>query len=207
MDSINSYPKHTPTMNPANPVDTGWNVAVRHLATKTCPRGWDEFPTFAEAPTTLADLTAYAHKHGRLGIATEDSDGTIFDCADTNVHLRAWHDSVHFRYQLAFNVAGEAAAVYVQAAQVYRVYGVNEKSIKWVQLLLADILGLVLHNKMTGKYPKNKRAGTVNAAARWRSVAESLGLAMTVTAARGGDGMAFELTALDMAKADWGSPL
>lgn len=197
MDSINSYPKHTPTINPANPVDIGWNVATRHIAMKTNPSGWDEVATFEAAPTTLLDMTAYANKHGRLCVATEDSDGTIYDCADTNVHLRAWHDSVHFRYQLAFNVAGEAAAVYVQAAQVYRVYGVSEQSKRWVALLLSDILGLVLHHKQTGKYPKNKRAGTVNGAKRWVHVAEQLTACV---------GAAHEGLALDMAKADWGDP-
>lgn len=183
--------------NPANPVDLEWNVAVRHLANKTCPQGWDEFATFAEAPTTLAELTAYANKHGRLGIATEDSEGTIFDCADTNVHLRAWHDSVHFRHQLAFTVAGEAAAVYVQCAQVFRVYGVNDRSRRFAQWLLADILGLVIHHKKTGTYPKNKRAGCINEAPKWKALARRLSELPT--------GIGNEQHALAAAKADWGS--
>jgi len=182
-----------------NPVDQAWNVAVRHIANKVCPSGWDEFATFAEAPTTLAALTAYAQDHGRLCIATEDSDGTIFDCADTNVHLRAWHDSVHFRHQLAFNVAGEAAAVYVQAMQVYYLYGVTDQTIRWVQLLLADILGLVIHVKQTGKYPKNKRAGTVNAAPRWKRCAEDLATVFL------SDPTQHEQVALAYAAENWGS--
>lgn len=192
---------HHAPLNPANPVDPEWNVAVRHIANKVCPSGWDEFPTFAEAPTTLADLTAYANEHGRLGIATEDSEGTIFDCADTNVHLRAWHDSVHYRYKLAFNVAGEAAAVYVQCAHVFRVYGVNPRSIRFAQWLLADILGLVIHHKQTGKYPKNKRAGTVNAAPRWKALATRLAFSIDYA----NMGLDVEACALDAAKADWGS--
>lgn len=187
---------HAP-VNGANPVDPGWNVAVRHIANKVCPSGWDEVATFAEAPTTLETMTAYAKEHGRLCVATEDSDGTIFDCADTNVHLRAWHDSVHFRHQLAFTVAGEAAAVYVQAAQVYRLYGYSEMTVRWVQLLLADILGLVIHHKMTGKYPKNKRNGCVNAARQWKNVAEQIGQACS--------GEFHERRALYLAQENWGS--
>lgn len=187
---------HAP-LNPANPVDQGWNVAVRHMATRTCPSGWDEVATFEAAPTTLQAMTEYAKRAGRLCVATEDSDGTIFDCADTNVHLRAWHDSVHFRHQLAFTVAGEAAAVYVQAAQVYRVFGVSEKTVRWVQLLLADILGLVLHVKKTGKYPANKRSGTVNEAKHWSFVARQIGAKCS--------GLDHEAAALAMAKAEWGS--
>jgi hypothetical protein len=197
MDSINALPKHTPTMNPANPVDIGYNVAVRHMAQRLLPAGWDEVAKFEDAPTTLQGITEYATRNGRLCIATEESDGTIFDCADTNVHLRAWHDSVHFRHQTAFNVAGEAATVYVQVAQLYRVFGFNEKTVRWASLLLADILGLVLHVKQTGKYPKNKRAGTVNAAPKWKRVA--IQIAETCNA------LACEPAALELSKAEWGN--
>lgn len=178
------------------PVDAGWNVAVKHMARITLPGGWDEFETFAESPYTLKSLTEYANAHGRLAVAKEDSDGTIFACADTNVHLRAWHDGVHYRHQLAFNVAGEAAAVYVQAAQVYEIYGVNDRSVAWVQLLLSDILGLVIFNKQSGRYPNNKRAGTVNAAPQWRHLAERIG-----RECRGKD---HEQKALALAKKMWG---
>lgn len=199
MDNVlmNMQPTRIIVTHPANPVDRGWNIAVRHLATVTCPRGWKEYPTFAEAPTTLEELIAHADKYGQLGIATEDSEGTLFDCADTNVHLRAWHDSVHLRHKLSFTVAGEAAAVYVQAAQVYRLYGVNDQAVRWVQLLLADILGLVIYHKQTGKYPKNKRAGTVNAAPKWKQLAQRLGQCT---------GDDHEQAALAMAKLDWGNP-
>lgn len=201
MDSINSYPKHTPTFNKASPLDPAWNVAVRHMANRTCPSGWDEVPTFAEAPTTLYDLTLYAQTNGRLCVATEDSDGTIFDCADTNVHLRAWHDSIHFRHQIAFTVAGEAAATYAQVGQLYTVYGYNDKTVRWASLLLSDILGLVIHRKQAGKYPKNKRAGTINGAKRWLHIAHQIGVLTGDTA----DGRSREQIALSMAKADWGN--
>jgi len=187
--------EHAPIKVP-NPVDQAYNVAVRHIAGICNPNGWDEFSTFAEAPTTLAELTAYANEHGRLGIATEDSDGTIFDCADTNVHLRAWHDSVHLRHQLGFTVAGEAAAVYVQVAQVYHLYGFNEQTVRWAQLLLADILGLVINFKKTGRYPMNKRNGCVNEAKRWKYVAEQIW--------RYAQGKYHESGALAYAKSEWG---
>lgn len=196
MDSINAYPKHMPTQRKFNPVDIGWNVAVRTIANKVCPSGWDEVATFDEAPTTLAQINAYAAAHNRLCIATEDSEGTIFDCADTNVHLRAWHDSVHFRHQIAFTVAGEAAAVYVQAAQVYRVYGHNDRTVRWVSLLLADILGLVINHKQTGRYPKNKRAGTNNASHGWKYLANKIGEECF--------GSTHEQLALAMAAEAWG---
>lgn len=193
-------PTRSVYMQPANPVDAGWNVAVRHIATKVLPSGWDQVEKFDDAPTTLKGITDYANEHGRLCVAREDSEGTIFDCADTNAHLRAWHDSVHFRHQLAFTVAGEAAAVYVQAAQVYYLYGYSEKTVRWVSYLLADILGLVLHVQKTGKYPKNKRAGVVKYCRKWVRVAHIIGKAVSDNLAT------HEQVALDLAREAWGNP-
>lgn len=181
---------------PANPVDLGWNIAVQTLAKKCLPNGYDVVERFEDAPTTLQAVSEYAKAKGRLCVAAEDSDGTIFDCPETNIALRAWHDSVHYRFHLAFTVAGEAAAVYVQAAQVYRVYGVSPKTIRWVQLLLADILGLVIHHKRTGKYPTNKRAGCVNEAKKWKHCAELI--------ADQCRGAGHEQAALRLARENWG---
>ena len=183
-------------VNTANPVDIHLNVAVQTMARKCLPKGYHVVERFEDAPTTLDGITAYAQDFGVLCVASEDSAGTIYDDIGVNVDLRAWHDSIHYRYQFAFNVAGEAAVTYIQVAQMYRVYGYNEKTIKWAQLLLADILGLVIHNKMTGKYPKNKRSGTLNAAPRWRAVAVLIGLACT--------GSDHELKAALLAEAEWG---
>ena len=157
------------------PHDLGLNMAVRTLASITCPNGWDLVPTFEEAPTTLQDVIAYAKEHGRLCIAMEDSDGTIYADEETNWHLRAWHDSIHFRHKLAFTAAGEAAASYVQVAQLYRKYHKThsrEQLVVWGSLILADILGLVHYHQRTGLWPKNKRAGTLKNAPGWATQAE-----------------------------------
>lgn len=159
---------------PTQPLDRGLNCAVRTLATITCPNGWDLVPNFTDAPTTLEDVKAYARKHGRLCIAMEDSEGTIYADAETNWHLRAWHDSVHYRHNIAFNAAGEAAATYVQVAQLYRKYRAThprETLVRWGSLLLADILGLVHYHQRTGLWPKHKAAGTVKNAPLWETQA------------------------------------
>lgn len=189
-------------VNAANPVDAGWNAAVRHIANKCLPAGWDEVEKFEDAPTTLQAVLDYAAKNGRLCVATEDSEGTIFDCADTNAHLRAWHDSLHYRYKIEFNVAGEAAVTYMQAAQVFYLYGINDKSMRWVELLLADILGLVLFHKKTGKYPKNKRNGCLNEAKQWKSAAREIADNLPI----GADGSYYETAALSLAAKIWGNP-
>lgn len=194
-----SYPRHTPTTwSNSSPLDPALNVAIRHIATKCLPSGWDQVERFEDAPTTLQAVTEYATRNGRLCIATEDSEGTIYDCADTNHHLRAWHDSVHYRHQLRFDVAGEAAATYIQCAQLYRVYGDNDRSRHWCSLLLADILGLVIHYQRTRRWPKNKRAGTINEAKNWKFIAAEI--ADTIAA----DPANHEQLALELAARTWG---
>lgn len=183
------------------PLDRGLNCAVRTLASITCPNGWDLVPTFEEAPTTLAGIIEHAEKHGRLCIAMEDSDGTIYACEETNRHLRAWHDSIHFRHKIAFNAAGEAAATYVQVAQLYRRYREThprETLVRWGSLILADILGLVHYHQRTGLWPKNKRAGTIKNAPLWETQAQ-----LIWDTCQGPD---HEQLALALAAGKWGYP-
>jgi hypothetical protein len=181
----------------ANPVDIHLNVAVMAMANKVCPEGFIVIEKFEDAPATLDGLVAFANREGRLGIAAEDSDGTIYDDAEVNIHLRAWHDSCHYRYLLAFNVAGEAAATYLMIAQLYRVYGVSPRTLRWAELILADILGLVLHFQRSRKYPKNKRAGTLNEAKRWSVIAKEIAEKCT--------GPEHEALALQLSRATWGN--
>lgn len=183
------------------PLDLGLNCAVRTLATITCPNGWDLVPTFAEAPTTLQGVIDYAKQHGRLCIAMEDSSGTIYEDEETNWHLRAWHDSIHFRHKIAFTAAGEAAATYVQVAQLYRRYRLThprETLVRWGSLILADILGLVHYHQRTGLWPKNKRAGTIKNAPLWETQAN---LIFDECA-----GEFHESKALALAASKWGYP-
>lgn len=183
------------------PHDLGLNCAIRTLANKCVPAGWDQVKTFDEAPTSLAEVLRYAREHGRLCIAEEDSDGTIYACEETNWHLRAWHDSVHYRHLIAFNAAGEAAATYVQVAQLYRVYGrthPKDMLIEWASILLADILGLVHYHQRTGLWPKNKRAGTLKHAPEWRTQAELIWDTC--------QGQHHEQLALNLATSKWGYP-
>lgn len=157
-----------------NPVDVSLNVAIRHLAGVMNPAGWHQKPTFEEVPTTYEGIVAYYEEHGRIVIAEEDSDGTIYDCADTNHHLRAWHDALHIRYKLAFDAAGEAAASYVHIAQITQLYGCGDRTRAWAALLLGDLLALVHYHNRTGLWPSDKRATCLKWAEEWRDEANAL---------------------------------
>lgn len=185
-----------------NPVDASLNVAVKMLANRANPRGWDQVRRFSDAPTTLAGVQTY-HRNsgGKVLIAEEDSDGTIYDCADTNHHLRAWHDAIHIKYGFQFNAAGEAAAAYVHVAQVAMAYGVNDKTRRWAALLLADLLGLVHYHCRTGLWPMDKREFALQGAEAWQDEADAI---MDLLYVQQRDD--YEEVATALASDTWGSP-
>jgi len=186
---------------PVQPVDPAFNVAVKQLAMQTNPGGWDQVKTFDEAPTTLEAVLSYYADHGRLCIAEEDSDGTIYACADTNHHLRAWHDTLHVRYRFSFTASGEAAATYAMVGQLVALYGDSERTVRWAALLLADILGLVHYHQRTGEWPIDKLGFTVGCAEGWMAEAKAL-----VAAVSEYDKEHMEFHAMLRSTSKWGNP-
>lgn len=186
--------------NMRNPVAIGLNIAIAHLCSITCPRGYHTVETFNEAPTTLLGVVKYANEHGVLCIATEDSDGTIYDSPGINHDLRAWHDSVHFRHGFQFNAAGEAAAAYVQVAQMAAIYGDNPDTAYWAALLLTDLLGLVHYHQRTELWPTDKRKFVMERVDEWALEAGKL---VTLCAQAG---TRHEDTAIARSRGKWGNP-
>lgn len=194
--------KFAPAPIERTPLNLGLNVAIRQLSNRSHPYGYHDTPDLSVAPTTLQGIKDYANKHDRFMIWSGDCDGTIYGCPETNMDLRAWHDKVHYDYNLEFNTAGEAAAVYIQIAQLMVVYGKNRSELEeWASILLTDILGLVVYHKRTaGKWPENKYQGTVENLPLWRP----LGASIVETLRRAGP--APVLAALMLATKEWGNP-
>lgn len=73
----------------------------------------------------------------------------------------------------------------------------RERSVRWAELLLADILGLVHFHLRTGLWPKHKRKGTLKEAPKWTDEARAI-----LVNCRGKD---HEQLAIQRA-AKWGNP-
>lgn len=187
------------------PLDIGFNIATRSIANRLNRTGWDEVEKFEDAPTTFAEVVAYYEEHGRLCIAQEASAHSIFDCEDTNVHYRAWHDAVHVVNGFQFNVAGEAATCCIQIAMLYRLYGDNPVTRRWCRILLADTLGLVLYFQRTGTWPadEEKRPSVVETMNEWDGMVDALldriGLAGNAEADQ-------HAAAISYVREHWGNP-
>jgi hypothetical protein len=157
------------------PYDIHLNVAINRLCNLSHPRGYDTTPNLDVAPTTLEQVKAYANANQRFLIWDGDCDGTLYGCPTVNANLRAWHDKAHYDYNLDFTVAGEAAAVYIQIAQLLQVYGSRDQIDDWATIIITDILSLVLYHRASGnQWPVNKRDGTIENLDRWRPMAVNL---------------------------------
>lgn len=188
--------------NLINPVDPALNAAIQVMANITNPSGWDVIPTFEEAPTSLAALLDYADAHGRLGVAAQDAHGQIYDDAGIVEALRAWHDSIHYRWHFTFTVSGEAAATYAHIGQLHTKYGDTPNTRRWAELIMGDILGLVLYFHVTEEWPDRKRAFTLYQAKKWSSEASRL---MDYLSSDHGY-CDSEVAAIYRARSKWGNP-
>lgn len=134
------------------PLDIGFNVAVRHIASRLFPCGFDTTPDELFAPMTLDGLKDHIAATGRMLVWEGASDGTIFACADTNHHFRAWHDWCHWRHDLPFDLAGERAVAEVQKSHLATLYRGNPSLARWQRLIDIEVTGQVEHYHTTGEF-------------------------------------------------------
>lgn len=136
------------------PLDRAFNVAVRHIADKLFPTGFD---VSAHAPETLPDITIHIERTGRMRVWSGASDQTIFGCTETNWAFRAWHDWTHWRYQYPFTPVGEAATCAMQQSHLITLYG-EEASRVWRIMLDIEINGQIRYAASNGDFPSDQHA-------------------------------------------------
>lgn len=187
------------------PVDVGLNVAIKHLCMLSHPNGYDVGMSLDAVPTTLAQVIAQVQAKERFLIWGGECEGSIYACAETNMDLRAWHDKVHYDYNLDFNMAGEAAAVYIQIAQLMQVFGNRACLKQWAALIIADILGLVVSYRQAGDtWPTEKRNSTLALVPVWERLAHKL--VDSLAAVYPGTRANRSAQALALAAQVWGNP-
>jgi hypothetical protein len=179
------------------PLCVAFNAAVMTLANATCPFGWHIEDSYVRAPHSLADLNAAINTHGKMVVWGGASEDQIFACDEHLSAFRAWHDSVHHRHQMPFNLAGEAAVAYVQAYQLLVMYGHDEETERYVAIILTEIIGQALFKAQYAEFPQSPREFTTNTMHRWENLAGRLCVELT------GDKVT-ERTALKLAKETWG---
>lgn len=85
-------------------LDATYERAVLDIARELFPQGWK---ASADAPDTLAGITAYFSEHGTVHVSDENSAQTVFSSPEGNVAFRVWHDWRHITAQAGFDRSGE----------------------------------------------------------------------------------------------------
>jgi hypothetical protein len=148
------------------------------LANACHPSGWDVVENVHEAPSDLPSLNNCIREHGQVKVWAGGSDNTIFADEEHNWAFRAWHDWVHWSFQLPFNVTGEAATVYVQANHLFRRFGTGERTVGWVARMLSEVIGQFMHNAQRGEFPEDQRRFSDEDTPRWTHLASRLAIYM-----------------------------
>lgn len=170
------------------------NAATWTLANCLHPTGWDARD---HAPTSLEELNACVQGTGRLAVWNGASGDTIFGDPETNYAFRAWHDWVHWRYQLPFTPDGEAAAAFVQVRHLVSRYGDGSDVVEMAALVLCEVMGQVRYEKQTDAFPVDQRQFAREHVGDWRT------LAMVLVTQFGEDGVT-DARAIKVAYSAWG---
>lgn len=140
------------------PLNRKFNVAVLHIASKLYPKGFDVGP---KAPGTLHELNDQVMSTGRMLVWDGASDKTIFADPEVNYAFRAWHDFHHYRSQLGFDLAGEAAVAELQKRDIFKVYGATAEAREFARLIDAEVVAQTAFADHTGSFPADQRAFVV----------------------------------------------
>jgi len=134
--------------------DRGFNVMVMRMAEIVAPG----FTSGPDAPASLEALTSYVEKHKAIKVSDQHSDQTIYGDSHVNLCARAWHDWTHWRYQTPFTPEGEKATYERQLVDMMKVYGTDATSLRWAQMLYAEVVGQTEYKARHGVFPANQIA-------------------------------------------------
>ncbi len=132
------------------PLDTGLNVAIMHIATKLFPTGFDVSP---DAPNTFTALKAHLDAGKRMVVFSGGSDATVYADPEVNWCFRAWHDWCHWRGNHPLSLMGERATCVMQAQHLVTLYGKGPSVRRWIRIIHAEIIGQAAFYQAHGHFP------------------------------------------------------
>lgn len=138
----------------SNPLDTGLNVAVVHIASRLFPVGFD---VSEQAPSTYEELKQHLDAGRRLIVYAGGSDRTIYGDPEVNWHFRAWHDWAHWRGAHDLTHVGECAATEMQVGHLRVLYGGNPTTRRWAAIIRAEIVGQAEFYRRHQRFPDDQR--------------------------------------------------
>jgi len=135
--------------------DIQFNAAVLAIAARLFPCG---FLVAEDAPQSYEELIARLNAGLPMLVYSGGSDQTIYGDPEVNYAFRAWHDWCHWRGQFDFSLAGEIATFQMQAKHLVAIFGDDQRTRWWINILYAEVIGQREFYDEHGCFPENQRA-------------------------------------------------
>jgi hypothetical protein len=136
------------------PLDPALNAAITYMAFQNLPNGFTASP---QAPSTYEEIAALLDNGQQLVVYSGGSDKTIYGDKLINYAFRAWHDYCHWKAQVPLTLDGEVAAFELQCRQLYNTFGFNGQTLRWRNILHAEIVGQAEYFERYKRFPDNQR--------------------------------------------------
>lgn len=118
--------------------------------------------TQAEAPQDLEEMRRRVRQFGRLEIALENGESSIYGSARANAWFRLFHDMGHLIYNREMTYVDEVALAKTQWLDLeptFRKMGANEFLVtNLAALYFIDTVGQSHYHLLVGKFPDNQAA-------------------------------------------------
>jgi hypothetical protein len=119
-----------------------------------------------DAPQTLHTLREYVKEHGRLIVALEHGETSIYGDAKANAWFRAFHDLGHLVYNREMTYEEEVQLALTQwgdLVPIFREMGATRNLIQDLyRLYLFDTVGQSRYCLLTGRFPNDQMAFVEN---------------------------------------------
>ena len=116
----------------------------------------------SDAPQALHALREYVEEHGRLVVALEHGESSIYGSAHANAWFRAFHDLGHLVYNREMTYEEEVSLALTQwqdLAPIFREMGATEVLLQDLcRLYLFDTVGQSRYCLLTGRFPHDQTA-------------------------------------------------
>ena len=136
------------------PLDPGFNLAILSIASSLFPDGFDVSP---DAPGTYKGLKAHLDAGKRLVVYDGGCEGTIYADPAVNHAFRAWHDWSHWKGDHDFSLQGECCVFDMQPRHLLYVYGDTEQTLRWIDILRAEVIGQRVYYGRHKRYVEDQR--------------------------------------------------
>lgn len=117
-----------------------------------------QYRVMDKVPENFETLKAFVSEHGYIPVWSGSSDNTIFSSSEVNYAFRAWHDSVHLKLNVGFDLSGEIATAVEQCRTAVQ----GGLTADLGRVIMIEVVEQALHFFSTGKFVENQKLFFLN---------------------------------------------